>query len=196
MFICNLAVCVPLPHHTSANQPERKYKSCLYGPMDKAPAYGAGDCGFESRYGLFFVCFCFPCFCFWFFFFCMHSGICTHPVLVYLVSSRMAQLAARVAVNHKVESSSLSLGDFFLVFFIFILVPWIEKKKIHVYFSSGVTPVSYDKIGTIQRRLAWPLRKDDTHKSRTYHFFFAVLFFFFSFGLLFSSPVLVRRSYA
>jgi hypothetical protein len=36
---------------------------------------------------------------------------------------------------------------------------------------SGVKTVSYDKIGTIQRRLAWPLRKDDTHKSRTYHFF-------------------------
>jgi hypothetical protein len=28
------------------------------------------------------------------------------------------------------------------------------------------------KIGTIQRRLAWPLRKDDTHKSRKYHTFF------------------------
>ena len=28
------------------------------------------------------------------------------------------------------------------------------------------------KIGTIQRRLAWPLRKDDTHKSRMYHTFF------------------------
>ena len=28
------------------------------------------------------------------------------------------------------------------------------------------------KIGTIQRRLAWPLRKDDTHKSRMYHFLF------------------------
>ena len=27
------------------------------------------------------------------------------------------------------------------------------------------------KIGTIQRRLAWPLRKDDTHKSRKYHYF-------------------------
>ena len=27
------------------------------------------------------------------------------------------------------------------------------------------------KIGTIQRRLAWPLRKDDTYKSRRYHFF-------------------------
>ena len=26
---------------------------CPYGPMDKAPAYGAGDSGFESQYGLF-----------------------------------------------------------------------------------------------------------------------------------------------
>ena len=33
-----------------------------------------------------------------------------------------------------------------------------------------------DKIGTIQRRLAWPLRKDDTHKSRNgSKFFLAVL---------------------
>ena len=45
------------------------------------------------------------------------------------------------------------------------------SKKKNRYLPSGVTPVSYDKIGTIQRRLAWPLRKDDTHKSRTYHFF-------------------------
>ena len=28
------------------------------------------------------------------------------------------------------------------------------------------------KIGTIQRRLAWPLRKDDTHKSRSVNDFF------------------------
>ena len=27
------------------------------------------------------------------------------------------------------------------------------------------------KIGTIQRRLAWPLRKDDTHKSRSVNMF-------------------------
>ena len=26
---------------------------------------------------------------------------------------------------------------------------------------------SSEKIGTTQRRLAWPLRKDDTHKSRS-----------------------------
>ena len=32
------------------------------------------------------------------------------------------------------------------------------------------------KIGTIQRRLAWPLRKDDTHKSRMYLFFFLIFF--------------------
>ena len=30
------------------------------------------------------------------------------------------------------------------------------------------------KIGTIQRRLAWPLRKDDTHKSRSVNNFFHV----------------------
>ncbi|KAK9000183.1 hypothetical protein V6N11_080688 [Hibiscus sabdariffa] len=31
----------------------------------------------------------------------------------------------------------------------------------------GIVPLgTSDKIGTIQRRLAWPLRKDDTHKSR------------------------------
>ena len=30
------------------------------------------------------------------------------------------------------------------------------------------------KIGTIQRRLAWPLRKDDTHKSRSVNSFFVV----------------------
>ena len=27
------------------------------------------------------------------------------------------------------------------------------------------------KIGTIQRRLAWPLRKDDTHKSRSVYLY-------------------------
>jgi hypothetical protein len=30
------------------------------------------------------------------------------------------------------------------------------------------------KIGTIQRRLAWPLRKDDTHKSRSVNNFLSV----------------------
>ena len=30
------------------------------------------------------------------------------------------------------------------------------------------------KIGTIQRRLAWPLRRDDTHTNREVHVFFTV----------------------
>jgi len=33
---------------------------------------------------------------------------------------------------------------------------------------------SSDKIGTIQRRLAWPLRKDDTHKSRSVQNFLCI----------------------
>ncbi|KAL1188371.1 hypothetical protein V5N11_031744 [Cardamine amara subsp. amara] len=45
-----------------------------------------------------------------------------------------------------------------------------RKKKLSLYIN-GVEEVivpsgTSDKIGTIQRRLAWPLRKDDTHKSR------------------------------
>ena len=30
---------------------------------------------------------------------------------------------------------------------------------------------TYTKIGTIQRRLAWPLRKDDTQKREAFHIF-------------------------
>ena len=37
--------------------------------------------------------------------------------------------------------------------------------------SPWVRPVAFVKLGTIQRRLAWPLRKDDTHKSRSITFF-------------------------
>ncbi len=46
----------------------------------------------------------------------------------------------------------------------FVIVNWNQGQT----WSSA-------KIGTIQRRLAWPLRKDDTHKSRMYHTFFVCL---------------------
>ena len=36
----------------------------------------------------------------------------------------------------------------------------------HAIRTAGVTAVTSVKIGTIQRRLAWPSRRDDTHKSR------------------------------
>lgn len=44
-------------------------------------------------------------------------------------------------------------------------------KKLELWLKCTSFGSTYTKIGTIQRRLAWPLRKDDTHKSRTYHFF-------------------------
>ncbi|KAG2698134.1 hypothetical protein I3760_07G136000 [Carya illinoinensis] len=44
-----------------------------------------------------------------------------------------------------------------------------------------------DKIGTIQRRLAWPLRKDDTHKSRNGPNFFFPFFLICRFILDFES---------
>ena len=46
---------------------------------------------------------------------------------------------------------------------------WMLKL---IGFPSGFPSV---KIGTIQRRLAWPLRKDDTHKSRSVNNFFVLL---------------------
>ena len=33
---------------------------------------------------------------------------------------------------------------------------------------------TYTKIGTIQRRLAWPLRKDDTQIREAFHIFFSL----------------------
>ena len=49
---------------------------------------------------------------------------------------------------------------------------YITKERQYIYLSirKGKTDSlrgSSVKIGTIQRRLAWPLRKDDTHKSRS-----------------------------
>ncbi|KAK1260482.1 hypothetical protein QJS04_geneDACA019443 [Acorus gramineus] len=46
---------------------------------------------------------------------------------------------------------------------------WFIKRATTDLVSFGTS----DKIGTIQRRLAWPLRKDDTHKSRNGPNFFS-----------------------
>ncbi|KAF9672609.1 hypothetical protein SADUNF_Sadunf11G0060200 [Salix dunnii] len=51
------------------------------------------------------------------------------------------------------------------------LVPFLYAEQRTPDVPEGTS----DKIGTIQRRLAWPLRKDDTHKSRNGPNFF--LFF-------------------
>ena len=46
---------------------------------------------------------------------------------------------------------------------------------------------TYTKIGTIQRRLAWPLRKDDTQIREAFHIFCKPI----SFGF-FSGPTLQK----
>ena len=74
-------------------------------------------------------------------------------------ASRSSLVVEHSLSKRKVVGSSPACGCF-----------WVDK--VQTKWLSGVKAVSYDKIGTIQRRLAWPLRKDDTHKSRTYHFFF------------------------
>ena len=38
-----------------------------------------------------------------------------------------------------------------------------EKK------NNGIFGTTYTKIGTIQQRLVWPLRKDDTQKPEVFH---------------------------
>ncbi|THU72413.1 hypothetical protein C4D60_Mb04t11840 [Musa balbisiana] len=69
--------------------------------------------------------------------------------------------------------------------------------RLFLYRRVGETVVSSetsDKIGTIQRRLAWPLRKDDTHKSRNGPNFFSLSGFFRSsiaIGLLLCSLLLL-----
>ena len=45
---------------------------------------------------------------------------------------------------------------------------WSENFKIARSARFGST---YTKIGTIQRRLAWPLRKDDTQIREAFHIF-------------------------
>lgn len=77
---------------------------------------------------------------------------------------------------------------------IFIFNPIsIMRRLIRVFLyrrvgDKVVSSETSDKIGTIQRRLAWPLRKDDTHKSRNGPNFFSLSAFFpcsIAIGLLF-----------
>ena len=47
---------------------------------------------------------------------------------------------------------------------------WIQRRRSgfqKVYLNVDSIWGSSVKIGKMQRRLAWPLRKDDTHKSRS-----------------------------
>ena len=52
----------------------------------------------------------------------------------------------------------------------FFLLSWASIQSDGAL-GIDVTSVTYTKIGTIQRRLAWPLRKDDTQIREAFHIF-------------------------
>ena len=68
-------------------------------------------------------------------------------------------------------NTSLLLGGWsFLIRIWFGFVLWhlsFVRSELHWHLQLDPLRRSSVKIGTIQRRLAWPLRKDDTHKSRS-----------------------------
>ena len=65
-----------------------------------------------------------------------------------------------------------------------ILSHLVEQQTIDSYIQENMTHAltcslngsTYTKIGTIQRRLAWPLRKDDTQIREAFQIFYRVLF--------------------
>ena len=56
-------------------------------------------------------------------------------------------------------------------------------------YSFGST---YTKIGTIQRRLAWPLRKDDTQNREAFHIFGAALAILFILHCNFNNYAIIQ----
>ncbi len=55
------------------------------------------------------------------------------------------------------------------ILYTFLMIPVIYVN--HVYSLVYCSRSTYTKIGTIQRRLAWPLRKDDTQIREAFHIF-------------------------
>ena len=51
---------------------------------------------------------------------------------------------------------------------------WPYKGK-YLDHKMSIFGWTYTKIGTIQRRLAWPLRKDDTQNREAFHIFWSAL---------------------
>jgi len=107
----------------------------------------------------------------------LHSSIFVHCVHVFFISTQPILI----------EYFKNDLQWYGIVYFISV-----KNKKI-----SESRKRSSVKFGTIQRRLAWPLRKDDTHKSRRNRlFFFLIPLFFFSESPSFVRPSTTRKYYS
>jgi len=69
---------------------------------------------------------------------------------------------------------------------------WVEIPKyalieVEKAYNCRALCSTYIKIGTIQRRLAWPLRKDDTQNREAFHIFKKNRIFCFILGIIFTS---------
>ena len=84
------------------------------------------------------------------------------PFSIFPCSS-LAASARDTAARKSYESVNWGAGQ---------LQAYILPSKCHPRTRFGGT---YTKIGTIQRRLAWPLRKDDTQIREAFHIFFSKL---------------------
>ena len=78
---------------------------------------------------------------------------------------------ATVTFVARFQSPVRSVLTFFLFSIVVFWAPCLQSSPEVCLDSLRGSSV---KIGTIQRRLAWPLRKDDTHKSRSVNNFFAI----------------------
>ena len=78
------------------------------------------------------------------------------------VVSRLAAGAGSVNYIHEVSGKPQHFSD---------CAATVLIHNSHTSVCSGFGP-TYTKIGTIQRRLAWPLRKDDTQIREAFQIFF------------------------
>jgi len=86
------------------------------------------------------------------------SGLCCVGVLLRCLGPQ-ADFRRRMLLSHSAQWSGFSVRVFVALFLLLDSL-WTSIVLDSLRGSSV-------KIGTIQRRLAWPLRKDDTHKSRS-----------------------------
>ena len=92
-----------------------------------------------------------------------HTHTHTQIILAYLLSCTVSR-----AVRGALAATSSVTGNRSSVFASLIVIHKNEFKRTKPSASFGST---YTKIGTIQRRLAWPLCKDDTQIREVFHIF-------------------------
>ena len=87
-------------------------------------------------------------------------------MIITIITMIVTILIMIMILNIKQQLIMILLLLLLLLIIILIILTIINKTLISSSFLDSLRGSSV-KVGTIQRRLAWPLRKDDTHKSRS-----------------------------